>query len=470
MKILRFTALLLAVAVLFSVSASAASRIPVYRVDDALLFFDKSTGEITGFAGEPGWLTIPEYIAGYKVTAIGRSAFSDCRSLRKVVISEGITSIGEKAFYNCQGLMAAVIPASVSSVGDSAFRGCSALSDITFNGAIEKVATNAFDGTIWRTGNGEDFVIAGKTLLLHYGGSDENVTVPQGVTHIAANAFAYNTTLKSVVLPEGVKEIGDNAFVHCYSLADISFPSTIAFVGVGAFDDTIWLRSRTEEFVSINGVLVAYNGNDGYVSVPDGITSIGSGVFMSNEKIFAVSLPDSLRTINEAAFGSSSSISAVIIPDGVEWIDDYAFTGSESVTLFGSENSYAQYYAQLNGLNFSKPIGVDIDGSEVSFDVSPVIICGSAYVPMRAVLERMGLSVQWNAAGREVIVSDSETIITAYVESTEITVNGEARSIAAPPIMLRGRVLLPVRDFAEIFGFNVGWDNTARRVVINSEE
>lgn len=468
MKKLKFTALLLIITFVSAVSASAAARIPVYRVDDTLLFFDKSTGEISGFAGEPTWLTIPEYIAGYKVTSIGRGAFSDCRTLRSAVISEGISYIGENAFYGCTSLSKVTLASTVSFVGDGAFKNCVSLSEINFNGSIETVAENAFDGTAWING-GSDFIIAGKTLLLRYNGSAEYAEIPSGVTRIAARAFAYSSELKSIVIPEGVTEIGNNAFVSCYNLYEVVFPSSIVSVGIGAFDDTIWLRNQTEEFVSINNVLIAYNGKSGCVNVPDGITSIGSGVFMSNEKIYAVSLPSSLKTINEYAFIGASSLSAVTVPDGVEWIDDYTFSPAGDLTLFGSAGSYAQYYSALNNLSFSEPIGVVLNGERLSFEVPPIIIHGAAYAPLRTIAEKAGLDVSWNETNGEVTVNGGKKIVFS-ADSTTAVIDGEAAEMSAPPINMRGQLLLPLRGFSDLFGFDVSWDGSARCAVISTGE
>lgn len=462
----RILPIILAALLLLPSSGFAAARIPVYRVDGALLFFDKNTGEITGFAGEPDWLNIPAYISGYKVNSIGAGAFSDCKTLKKITIDQGISSIGAKAFYQCQNLLEAVIPNTVTSIGDSAFRECSSLSKVSFGGAIDTIALNAFDGTPWRVG-GQEFVIAGQTLLLKYAGTAENVVIPDGVKTIAPNAFSYNTTIKFVTIPYGVTEIGDNAFVHCYSLENISFPSTVSSVGLGAFDDTIWLRRQSEEFISINGILIAYNGTGGCVSVPGGITSVANGVFMSNEKIYAVYLPDGLKSIHEAAFGGNSNLSAVVIPESVEYIDDYAFTGSKNVVMFAAHGSYTEYYAMINSVAFSAPIAVDVNGAGQYFDVSPIIINGTSYVPMRAVMEALGLSVSWNDVRHEAAVSDGKTTVTVEIGSDFAQVDGKTVEMEISPVMMGGRVMLPVRFFAELFGFDVQWDNVSRTVKIN---
>ena len=47
---------------------------------------------------------IPSTVAGKRVTAIGREAFSFFNTLKNVSIPEGITSIGASAFYYCSAL------------------------------------------------------------------------------------------------------------------------------------------------------------------------------------------------------------------------------------------------------------------------------------------------------------------------------------------------------------------------------
>lgn len=439
----RFLSLLIILFIFFEANADAAARIPVYKVDSAFLFFDKSTGEITGFAGEPVDLNIPQSISGYMVTSIGKNAFANCPTLRSVSI-----------------------PATVTYIGSNAFKYCSELSVVTFEGVVENIPLSAFEETPWATGVSDEFVIAGKTLLIRYNGTASDVFVPDGVKKIAPNAFAYNTSVERIALPEGLIEIGDNAFVHCYNLSGISFPSTLSYIGIGAFDDTIWLRQNSDEFVCANAILVSYNGTDRYVTVPSGITAVGSGAFMYNDNITAVYLPDTVRSINEAAFGQSKSLEAVIIPDSVEWIDDYAFSGSDYVVLFGGGASYGEYYASYNNMRFSLPVAVNINGQGIYFDVSPVIIGSSTYVPMRAVLEEIGISVCWDDAKKSVTAENEEISVTAYLGSNEITVNGEKTQIELTPIMLGGRVMLPVRSFADIFGAVVSWDNSSRSVNI----
>ncbi len=73
------------------------------------------------------------------------SIFSGCKSLKKVIIAEGITSIGELAFFNSTSIEEIVIPNSVTSIEGYAFRSCTALTSITIPKGVESIGSFAFN-------------------------------------------------------------------------------------------------------------------------------------------------------------------------------------------------------------------------------------------------------------------------------------------------------------------------------------
>lgn len=81
---------------------------------------DGSSAIITGYNGTESHIVIPSSIDGYKVTAIGDSAFSS-PTLKSVIISSGIEKIDWFAFNECTALISITIPQSVTSIGYSAF-------------------------------------------------------------------------------------------------------------------------------------------------------------------------------------------------------------------------------------------------------------------------------------------------------------------------------------------------------------
>ena len=467
MKKIRAIIIAFLILVTSQISVLAAPRIPVYKVGNVLYFLDKASGTITGFAGEPKDLVIPTSLGGYNVVSIGPGAFAGSPTLETLSIPDGISTISAKAFASCPKLSSVQIGASVSYIGSSAFAGCTALGQVYFDGFLENIEPDAFNNTLWMTGSESEFVMLGGTTLIKYNGSSESVTVPEGIKSIAANAFAYNTTIKEVILPSTLQKIEENAFVHCYSLEKITIPPSVSHIGAGAFDDTVWMYNQQGDFVCVNGILIAYKGSNIHPELPEGITAIGSGAFIANDKLKSVKLPESIIYIDSMAFGGCSELRVVNIPFSVEWIDEYAFAGCVNLTLHGTLGSYSQKYAEYMEMPFSTVVYVSYNGEKVYFDNAvPIIHYERTYLPLRTLMELMGYTVEWDGStGLVTCTKDGRTVTVS--PAGEITVNGVLSPTVAPPININGSNLVSARVIAEAVDAKVVWNDITRTVEIS---
>jgi hypothetical protein len=110
-----------------------------------------------------------------------------------------------------------------------------------------------------------------------------------------------------------------------------------------------------------------------------------------------------------------------------------------------------------------------VDGSTVVYpDVEPIMINGRVMVPLRGVFEHMGAYVEWDATNNEVRVSDDGTMCVLRIGSNVATVNGSVIPIDAAPIMHRGRTMVPLRFISETFGHDVFWNAPIRTVEITT--
>ena len=114
------------------------------------------------------------------------------------------------------------------------------------------------------------------------------------------------------------------------------------------------------------------------------------------------------------------------------------------------------------------PISVYLDGSALIFDVPPMLIDGRVFVPMRAIFEALGAEVAWDADTQTATGTKDETVVVLPIGSTSPMVNGAVVSIDTPGVIIDGRTLVPLRFVAESFGVSVEWDGDTRTVTITS--
>lgn len=122
---------------------------------------------------------------------------------------------------------------------------------------------------------------------------------------------------------------------------------------------------------------------------------------------------------------------------------------------------YAPSYAD-------ESVKVSVDGKLLEFDVPPTIIEGRTLVPVRAIFEALGFTVNWNGETRTVIGKKGNLIIELPVDNKFARKGNKQIELDVPASIINGRTLVPVRFIAESIGAKVDWDSTTRTVIITS--
>jgi len=115
-----------------------------------------------------------------------------------------------------------------------------------------------------------DFILDG-TILVQYIGTQKNVSIPDGVTEIATEAFVDCSFIESIALPNSLTSINSLAFSGCSSLS--------------------------------------------VVTLPDGTVSLGSQAFYGCSNLEIMYFGDALQTISEGVFIGCTKLKNVIISD-----------------------------------------------------------------------------------------------------------------------------------------------------------
>ena len=120
-------------------------------------------------------------------------------------------------------------------------------------------------------------------------------------------------------------------------------------------------------------------------------------------------------------------------------------------------------------------IKILINNKLVQTDVAPFIEEGRTLIPLRSVMEELGLSVTWEEESRAVGVHTDDTSLELAIGSDRAKVTkkidaatvAETFSLDVPARIVEDRTFIPIRFVAQTLGFNVGWIETTQTVTIS---
>ena len=115
-------------------------------------------------------------------------------------------------------------------------------------------------------------------------------------------------------------------------------------------------------------------------------------------------------------------------------------------------------------------IPVFINGQRVTFqDQNPVLIDGRVLVPVRGVFEDLNFFVDWNPTARRATLTRGSDTIIITVGSNIFTTNGVSHTLDVQAQTIGGRTMLPLRLVLESVGYTLDWTPATSTVTITSQ-
>lgn len=111
---------------------------------------------------------------------------------------------------------------------------------------------------------------------------------------------------------------------------------------------------------------------------------------------------------------------------------------------------------------------VQVNGRTLSTGVDPIQMNGRTLVPMRAIFEALGATVQYNSATRGIMAMRGTTGVDLMIGSRNAKVNQQSVRLEQAPLVVNGSTLVPLRFVSEALGAKVDWSPQARLVSITS--
>ncbi len=353
---------------------------------------DGTACEIIGYQGpQRGDLVVPPAIDGYTVTAIGNSAFSNCKYFDgSLILPDTVEVIGSSAFAHCSGLKGSLslprnlkriesaafisctgldgtisFPDGLEVISDSAFSYCSSLTgDLMLPDSVTSVGSNAFfscvelDGVLHIPYNIEEWSAKYTDWCIGLTAFDISDDHPKYVLHDGLLYSRDMTTLiqclltrtGDVVIPEGVVRIENLALYQCRKITSVSFPSTLTSIGnwgcaylFGLAPQDLKLPETVTEIGDNAFYCSRYAGTIYYPATDH----VGSSAFAFIRGSYRLVIPEGVTSLPQYCF-EYDIFKEIYLPTSLTAlnVDDFMFFSDMYVTVYGEEGSIAEDYVR----------------------------------------------------------------------------------------------------------------------------
>lgn len=248
-----------------------------------------------------------------------QNATYEIESLDELRYFTGLTTFPVSFAYNCKSLKSVIIPEGVVSLGNYIFFGCSALANVILPSTLRTISNSSFVNCI--------FV---------------SIEIPDGVQVIGTFAFQNVTRLTSIALPLSLTSIGEDCFLNC-GITFIDIPQNVSSIGNYAFATgrLTSITSQSPNFVVSNGNLYSSDmtrlvvkpqmTGDVAFTIPDGVTDI-SGAFYYDNTVESVIFNADMTTVGAGAFSRAKKLRSISLPSRINTIEANAFAYISALT------------------------------------------------------------------------------------------------------------------------------------------
>ena len=313
---------------------------------------------LSGLEGDRQVLEVPGEIDGYPVAAISYSLSYECPSLQQVILNEGVKTIEDGIFQNLHSLTEVTLPEGLTHIGEYAFNGCDALAELHIPDSVESIGNNAFSSM---------------TALAE-------LKLPAAPVDLGSGVITGFNRIGSLALPEGLTQLPEGCFSGSYGLTALYIPASVVnfpesipdwivvctpqgspaqmwadklgltVAACDSADDMPQMNVEQEDqfyyviyndeatlvntdpdvqYVNIpdtfgekplTAIRYAFHDDNNvvYISIPEGVTSIGNDFCYSCDYLEQIVLPSSLEKIGDNAFYYCTALTELVLPDGLQ--------------------------------------------------------------------------------------------------------------------------------------------------------
>ncbi|MCR4561998.1 MAG: leucine-rich repeat domain-containing protein [Bacilli bacterium] len=262
-------------------------------------------------------ISLPESLTSLgknPIFGFARGTFFACDKLKEVVIPKNVKEIPEECFARCNNLERIVLNEGLERISQSSFSGCDSLKSLTCPNTLKELCLNDLN-SLERLELNEGL----EKLDLYCLKSLEEVTFPSSLKHISR--LEELNRVKSLSLPKHLEFdknflISENSFEHIY-YTDGRIKTIFGGIDLIAHNGAYYLGDKDNPYQTLFEVFDRQ---------------------MKELKIH----PDTTY-VNSRAIDGCNALESVVFPKNISWVPDYAITGCENLKQISFENESPVY-------------------------------------------------------------------------------------------------------------------------------
>ena len=219
-----------------------------------------------------------------------------------------------------------------------------------------------------------------------------------------------------------------------------------------------------------------------HLTSPDGYTytNENEGFFSGTPPVFTQQpFTGSIEDLGDEMVVLSLGAEGLVVVNSIVGNWEFAVeTKDEDADMFAIGLALG-FSGNFNAIPDQNEIVVILNGVPLTFDVAPKIVNNRALVPMRAIFEALGASVNWHHETQQITASNESYLFGLQINNYQMTLSTAPdcpfyASIAiieleVPPIIVGSRTLVPLRAVSEVFGARVDWCSNTRTITVTTD-
>lgn len=225
---------------------------------------------------------------------------------------------------------------------------------------------------------------------------------------------------------------------------------------------TLYVGYNGPGYYCMKGYTTVYRGLLSYTAIelgPDPKPSVTAAYVKKYNELTA--LMEQYYDAAQDAVTQSTDEDGVMLRRITDWYVPEVVDPNGHIYLIFQINNYMYASGKANKTNFIW--GMIEDGNR---NAVPYVVNGNTMIPIRALIEGLGGTVDWDKELNGARATLNGISITMPIGSEYATVNGESVKMTTPAVIANGKTMIPVRFVAENLGYDVEWVSDGQYVVI----